>query len=80
MFTISSETALISGVHALRRYLKLICEYELYILPNKRVSGAKDHGENYNKVRPPLALQLWRNRLLLIMCRPFWDTRYRVQT
>ena len=36
---------LISGVHALRSYLKLICEYELYSLLNKKVSGAKDHGK-----------------------------------
>ena len=26
-FAISNHTALISGVHALRNYLKLICEY-----------------------------------------------------
>ena len=32
---ISNHTALISGVHALRSYLKLICEYELQSLPNK---------------------------------------------
>ena len=52
------------GVHALRSYLKLICEYELYSLPNKKVSTAKDHGKNYIKVRPPLVLHFLRNRLL----------------
>ena len=33
--------------------LKLVCEYELRSLPNKKASGAKDHGKNYIKVRPP---------------------------
>ena len=55
--------ALILGVHALRSYLKLICEYEFQRLPNKKVSGAKDHGENCIKVRPPLVHHLLRNRL-----------------
>ena len=32
----------------LRSYLSLTCEYELYILPNKKVSTAKDLGKNYN--------------------------------
>ena len=36
-FAISSHTALILGVHALRSYLKLICEYELQSLPNKKL-------------------------------------------
>ena len=27
------------------RYLRLICEYELYILPDKKVSAAKNHGK-----------------------------------
>ena len=40
--------ALISGVRALRSYLKLICEYELQSLP-KKVSGAKDHGETTSR-------------------------------
>ena len=64
-FTISNRTALRSGVHALRSYLKLICEYELHSLPIRKVSGAKDHRENYIKVRPPLVGHLLRNRLLL---------------
>ena len=65
-FAISNHTALILGVHALRSYLKLICEYELYILPNKKVSAAKHHGKNYIKVRPLLVRHLLRNRLLLV--------------
>ena len=65
-FAISNHMALILGVHALRSYLKLICEYELHSLPNKKVSGAKNHGKNYIKVRPPLVRHLFRNRLLLI--------------
>ena len=50
-FAIPNHTALISGVDALRSYLKVICEYELHGLPNKKVSGTKDHGKNYIKVR-----------------------------
>ena len=63
-FAISNHTALILGVHALRCYLKLICEHELHSLPNKNVSGAKDQSKNYIKVRPPLARHLLRNHLL----------------
>ena len=44
-FAISNHTALILRVHIPRSYLKLICEYELHSLPNKIVSGAKDHGQ-----------------------------------
>ena len=66
-FAISNHTALISGVHALQSYFKLICEYELHSLPSKKVSGAKDHGKNYIKVRPPLVRHLLRNRLLRII-------------
>ena len=63
-FAISKHTALISGADALRGYLKLICEYELHRLPNKKVSGAKDHGKNYIKIRPPLVSHVFCNRLL----------------
>ena len=65
-FAISNHTALILGLHALRSYLKLICEYELYSLPNKKVNGAKDHGKNYMKVRPPLVRHLLRNHLFSV--------------
>ena len=34
---ISNHTALISGVHALRSYLKLICEYELLACQIKKL-------------------------------------------
>ena len=54
--------ALILGMHTLRSYLKLICEYELHSLPNEKGSGAKDHGKNYIKVRPPLVRHLLRDR------------------
>ena len=57
-FAISNHTALILRVHALESYLKLICEYELHSVPNKKVSGAKDHGKIYIKVRPPLVRHL----------------------
>ena len=65
-FAISNHVALILGVHALKSYLKLICECDLHTLPNKKVSLAKDHGKNYIKVRPPLVGHLFRNRLLKI--------------
>ena len=35
-FAISNHTAFILSVYALRSYLKLICEYELHSLPNKK--------------------------------------------
>ena len=55
---------LILGVHALRSYLKIICEYELHNLQNKKVSGAKDHGKNHVKARQLLVRHLLRNGLL----------------
>ena len=63
-FAISNRTALKLNVQALRSYLSLVCEYELYILPNKKVRTAKDHGKNYMKDRPPLVRHLLRNCLL----------------
>ena len=63
-FAISNHTALKLDVQALRSYLSLICEYEIYILPNRKVSTAKDHGNNYIKDRPPLVRHLLRNCLL----------------
>ena len=36
-FAISNHTALKLGVHAWKSYLKLICEYELHIKPNKKL-------------------------------------------
>ena len=41
-FAISNHTPFILRVHALRSYLKLICEYEIHSLPNEKVSGAED--------------------------------------
>ena len=64
-FAISNHTALILGMHAVRSYLKLICEYELHILPNTKVSAINDHGKNCMKVRPPLVRNLLRNHLYL---------------
>ena len=63
-FAISNHTALKLNVQALRSYLNLIFEYELYILPNEEVSTAKDHGINYMKDRPALVRHLLRNCLL----------------
>ena len=48
---------------ALGSYSKLTCEYELHILPNRKVSTAKDHGKNYMKVRALMVRHLLRNRL-----------------
>ena len=62
-FAISNHTALKLDVQALRSYFNQICEYELYILPNKEVSTAKDHGKNYMKDGPPLFRHLLRNCL-----------------
>ena len=73
---ISNHTALILSVHALRSYLKLICEYELHNLSNKKVSGVKDHGKNYIKVRPPLDLHLLLNCLLLVSHRGCSDCAF----
>ena len=39
--------ALKLDVHALRSYLRLIRVYELYILPNQKVSASKDHDKDY---------------------------------
>ena len=33
----------------------------------KKLSGAKDHGKNYIKVRPPLVRHLLRNRLVTFL-------------
>ena len=57
-FAISTHTALKLGIQALGSYLKPNCEYELHIIPNTKVGAAKDHGENYMKVRPPLVRHL----------------------
>ena len=48
-----SNSALKLVIQALRFYLKLICECELHISPKTKVNTAKDHRENYMKVRPP---------------------------
>ena len=63
-FAISNHTVLMLGVHCSQ---KLICEYELHSLPNEKVSGAKDHGKNYIKVRPCPLRHLLRNRLLIAL-------------
>ena len=34
------------GLPALKSYLKLVCEYELHNLPNKKASGAEDLGKS----------------------------------
>ena len=38
----------------------------IYIVSNTKVGAAKDHGENYMKVKPPLVRHLQPNRLLCV--------------
>ena len=57
-FAIWSQTVCKLDKQALRNYLKLTCEYELHILPNTKVSAAKDHGKNYMKVRQSVVRHL----------------------
>ena len=64
--TLISLTALNLGIQVLRSYLKVVCEYELHTLPNTKVSTAKDRGENFMKVRPPLVRHLSCNRLMSV--------------
>ena len=45
-FAISHRMALNLDMHKLRSCLRLICECELYILANEKVSVANDHGKN----------------------------------
>ena len=52
-FTILSHTRLILGIKGLKSYLRPAYEYELETFANTKVSTAKNHGENYMKVRPP---------------------------
>ena len=77
-FAISNHTALKLDVQTLRGFLSLICEYELYILPNKKVSTVKDHGRNYMKDRPLIlpykvkfGLNLQENHLQFIVSPGF---------
>ena len=75
---ISNHTALVLGVHALRSYLKVLYDYELHSLPNKKVSGAEDHGKNYIKVRPLPVRHLLHNGLfhrVLIISKGSLNTR-----
>ena len=62
-FGIRGRTALKLAVPALRSYLKLTLDNGLHSLPNSKVSAAKDSGENYIKVRPPLVRKFFHNRL-----------------
>ena len=57
-FTIPTHMVLKLGLPALGSYLKPTCEYELYVLSNTKVNAAKDHGESYMKIRPPLVHHL----------------------
>ena len=60
---IGDHTALKLGIQGLRMYLKRTYEYELHVLSNTTITAAKDHGENYMKVRPPLVHHLLHNLL-----------------
>ena len=43
MFAISSYMALKLVLQVLKSHLKTTCEYQIHILPNKKVSMAKDY-------------------------------------
>ena len=47
--------------------MRLTCEYEFDILSNTKGSLAKDHGENYMKLRPLLSGHHLRNHLFLFL-------------
>ena len=61
-FPISNHTGLKLGIRTLRGYLKLTCECEFHILPNKSYCR-KESCEKFMKVRPTLVRHLLRNRL-----------------
>ena len=63
MFAISNHTALILGIHALKSYLKLICEYELNILPNRKLVPQRIMEKLHRGQTTPSPPSL-RNRLL----------------
>ena len=42
-FAISNHAALKLQVQALRSFPQVNCKYELYILPNRKVTAAEDH-------------------------------------
>ena len=87
-FAISSRTALKLPIRALRSYLKLTCEYELHISSNTKVNAAKDHGENYMKIRRPwsaifiIIIYCYRSLssrqifFILILLLPIWLVLY----
>ena len=41
--------------------VRLTCEYELYILPNKKVCVAKDHGSSSNLSRDLVVLSIFKS-------------------
>ena len=57
-----------SNVKTCKRDMNLSCGNKLHILPNTKVSTAKDHGKNYIKVTPPLVHHLLRNCLFSHVC------------
>ena len=62
-FAILNQTTVKLGIQALRSHLRLTYGCKLHTLPNTKVGTAKDHGENYIKVRPSLVSHLLRNCL-----------------
>ena len=67
-FAILRHTVLTLGTQNLGSYVRLTCgEYELDIVSTAKVSLAKDHGENYMKLRPFRVRHLLRNCLFLLL-------------
>ena len=62
-FAILSHTVLKLDIRNVGSYMRLTCENQLDILSNTKVSLAKDHGENYMKLRLFMAHHLLCNHL-----------------
>ena len=69
----SNHAALKIDVRTLGSYLRLICEYELYMLLNEKVSAAKVHGKNYMRDRPPLICHLFPDGLSKVCSLLEWS-------
>ena len=66
-FAILIHTVLKLGTQNLGSYMRLTCEYDLDILSKTKGSLAKDHGENYMKLRPFLTHHHLHNHLFLFL-------------
>ena len=58
-----------SKIGLYRLCLKLTCDYELPIMSNTKIGAAKDLGENYMKVRPPLVKHHSNKKIVIFFLR-----------